>query len=140
GVFPEPVGAWISVCSPVAIAGQPSRCAGVGSAKAWSNHARVSGLKGASGSTPSSLVTRAPAPVAAGARAQNDDLLLVGEDDLRQLVQAGRRARPGVESGVGEDDRGLAACRILGHLEQIEQLAVLSANTSRALGADCTDA
>src|SRR5439155_16040737 len=55
-VFPEPVGAWISVCSPVAIAGQPSRCAGVGSAKAWSNHARVSGLKGASGSTASAYL------------------------------------------------------------------------------------
>ena len=29
-VFPEPVGAWISDVPPVAIAGQPSRCAGVG--------------------------------------------------------------------------------------------------------------
>ena len=50
-VFPEPVGAWISVCSPVAIAGQPSTCAGVGSENVRSNHVRVSGLKGASGST-----------------------------------------------------------------------------------------
>ena len=32
--MPEPVGAWISVCFPHAIAGQPSACAGVGPANA----------------------------------------------------------------------------------------------------------
>src|SRR5262245_57886201 len=37
-------------CSPLAIAGQPSCWAGVGPAKARSNHARVSGAKAASGS------------------------------------------------------------------------------------------
>ncbi len=44
-VLPEPVGAWISVCLPLAIAGQPCSCAGVGASKAPSNQARVCGLK-----------------------------------------------------------------------------------------------
>ena len=57
-VFPEPVGAWISVCLPLAIAGQPSCCAGVGARKAFSNHARVSGEKTASGSIPPTLARR----------------------------------------------------------------------------------
>src|SRR5919198_6082164 len=56
-VFPEPVGAWISVCSPEAIAGQPSFCAGVGSAKAPSNQARVREEKTSSAAMPASLVT-----------------------------------------------------------------------------------
>src|SRR6266536_1355226 len=54
-VLPEPVGAWISACFPVAIAGQPRACAGVGSVNVRSNQARVSVLKGASGSMPPSL-------------------------------------------------------------------------------------
>src|SRR5918999_1465609 len=56
-VFPEPVGAWISVCLPLAIAGQPCSCAGVGPSKVRSNHSRVSGLKTESADTPSSLAT-----------------------------------------------------------------------------------
>jgi len=43
--LPEPVGAWISVCAPEAITGQPRSCAGVGARNAFSNHVRVSGLK-----------------------------------------------------------------------------------------------
>ena len=39
-VLPEPVGAEISVCSPVAIAGHACAWAGVGAAKARSNHSR----------------------------------------------------------------------------------------------------
>ena len=51
-VFPEPVGAWMRTCPPRAIAGQPSACAGVGSANARSNQARVAVEKTSSGSMP----------------------------------------------------------------------------------------
>src|SRR5882724_6216124 len=40
----------MSTCSPDAIAGQPSTCAGVGASKARRNQARVAGEKVASGS------------------------------------------------------------------------------------------
>jgi hypothetical protein len=46
------------VCLPLAIAGQPSVCAGVGAPKAFSNHALVSGEKTVSGSTPFTLARR----------------------------------------------------------------------------------
>ena len=48
-VLPDPVGARISVCSPAEIGPQPCACAGVGSAKEGSNHARTAGEKLASG-------------------------------------------------------------------------------------------
>src|SRR5919197_1786206 len=48
-VLPDPVGALISVCSPVAIAGQASDCAGVGVANARSNHSRTCGVNADSG-------------------------------------------------------------------------------------------
>ena len=50
-VFPDPVGAWISVCAPEAITGQPFVCAGVGASNVRSNQARVSALKTLNGST-----------------------------------------------------------------------------------------
>ena len=49
-VLPEPVGAWIRTCEPLAIAGQPSTCAGVGAANVRSNQARVPGEKTDNGS------------------------------------------------------------------------------------------
>ena len=49
-VLPEPVGAQISVLAPVAIAGQPAACAGVGPSKERSNQARVRSLNAARGS------------------------------------------------------------------------------------------
>ena len=49
-VFPEPVGAQISVFSPLEIASQPPACAGVGPSKEASNQRRVAGLNGPSGS------------------------------------------------------------------------------------------
>ena len=49
-VLPLPVGAWMSVCSPRAIAAQPSAWACVGASKLASNHSRTAGEKGASGS------------------------------------------------------------------------------------------
>src|SRR5688572_31847719 len=52
-VLPEPVGAWIRTLPPVAIAGQPCACAGVGPANARSNQPRVFGEKGARASIPS---------------------------------------------------------------------------------------
>ena len=42
-VFPVPVGARMSVCAPLAIAGQPSRCGGLGAPSVSSNHARTRG-------------------------------------------------------------------------------------------------
>ena len=50
-VFPEPVGAWMSVCLPDAIAGQPRSWAGVGASKVCSNQRRTVGLNGASALT-----------------------------------------------------------------------------------------
>jgi hypothetical protein len=47
--LPDPVGAEISTCSPVAIAGHACACASVGAANACSNHARVRGAKESSG-------------------------------------------------------------------------------------------
>src|SRR5690242_21602431 len=49
-VFPDPVGAQISACSPLEIASQPPACAGVGPSKEASNHRRTPSLKGANGS------------------------------------------------------------------------------------------
>jgi hypothetical protein len=49
-VFPDPVGAQISVCSPLEIASQPPACAGVGPSKEASNQRRVAALNGPSGS------------------------------------------------------------------------------------------
>src|SRR5881397_35806 len=57
-VLPEPVGASTSTLSPSAIAGQPSSCARVGVWKVASNHARVAGLKLASGSLPTTAMLR----------------------------------------------------------------------------------
>jgi hypothetical protein len=42
-VFPVPVGARMSVCAPLAIAGQPSRCGALGSPTVSVNHCRTSG-------------------------------------------------------------------------------------------------
>ncbi len=44
-VFPEPVGAAISVSAPRAMAGQPAACAGVGVPKRSSNQRATSGEK-----------------------------------------------------------------------------------------------
>ena len=49
-VLPEPVGAEISVCSPVAIAGQACACTAVGAAKAAANQSRTRGVNAARGS------------------------------------------------------------------------------------------
>ena len=42
-VLPEPVGAEISVCDPVAMAGQACACTAVGSANAFANQSRTRG-------------------------------------------------------------------------------------------------
>lgn len=44
-VLPDPVGAWIRVCSPLVMAGQPSAWARVGAGKEASNQVRVAGEK-----------------------------------------------------------------------------------------------
>src|SRR5712691_4597972 len=56
-VLPEPVGASTRTLSPSAIAGQASSCARVGVWNVASNHARVAGLKDASGFPTSTEVT-----------------------------------------------------------------------------------
>ena len=57
-VLPEPVGAWMRTLAPLAIAGQPSACAGVGASKTPSNHARVRSPNTSSASTVSRLPSR----------------------------------------------------------------------------------
>ena len=47
-VFPEPVGAQISVLAPLEIAGQPPACAGVGASNDFSNHLRTGAENGSS--------------------------------------------------------------------------------------------
>ena len=42
-VFPDPVGAAISVCRPSRMSGQPSRCGGVGWPNFSANHAPTAG-------------------------------------------------------------------------------------------------
>ena len=51
-VLPEPVGAEMSVCSPVAIAGQACAWTSVGRSNAFSNHWRTAGVKASSGTFP----------------------------------------------------------------------------------------
>jgi hypothetical protein len=55
--LPLPVGAWMSVCSPRAMAAQPSAWACVGASKLASNQARTAGENGASGSATSVVAT-----------------------------------------------------------------------------------
>src|SRR5699024_7028463 len=57
-VLPEPVGAWISVCLPLAIAGQPRRCAGVAWPNAFSNQPLVAGEKTSRGFIPARLLVK----------------------------------------------------------------------------------
>src|SRR6266513_3461085 len=59
-VFPEPVGAKTRTLSPSAITGQASSCARVGVWNVASNHARVAGLKVASGSLPTDTEVSVP--------------------------------------------------------------------------------
>ena len=59
-VLPEPVGAWISVCRPPLMAGQPSSWARVGVANASANQVRVASLNGARGSEVGGAVTGRP--------------------------------------------------------------------------------
>ena len=57
-VFPEPVGAAISVCPPARIAGQPSRCGAVGSPSLAENHLSTAGWKGTGNVTAAILSNR----------------------------------------------------------------------------------
>src|SRR5690554_8159741 len=50
-VLPDPVGAWIRVCSPDAMAGQPRICAAVGAGDVSWNQVLVAGAKEANAST-----------------------------------------------------------------------------------------
>ena len=61
-VFPDPVGASRSVCSPRAIAGQPSACGGDGAAKVASNQARVGAENEASGESTGTELRLTAAP------------------------------------------------------------------------------
>src|SRR4051794_40429030 len=90
-VFPEPVGAWISVCAPDAITGQPFSCAGVGASNAASNQARVFWLKTSRGPT-------APEPSARlNSYAEDPCRFLPAPSQVGPNVECGREraARPG---------------------------------------------
>src|SRR2546428_36990 len=82
-VFPEPVGARTSTLSRSAIAGHASSCARVGVWNVASNHARVAGLKLASGSLPTSTeVTVPPMEIGLGV----DSRFALTDDDQRALA------------------------------------------------------
>src|SRR5439155_5380264 len=68
-VFPDPVGARTRTLSPLAISGQASSCARVGVWNVASNHARVAGLKLASGSLPTNSDARRGKPEGPAVRA-----------------------------------------------------------------------
>src|SRR5581483_3308486 len=61
-VLPDPVGAEIRTCSPLAIAGQAWACAGVGAVNAPANQSRVRELKCSRATQPSVPIAR-PATV-----------------------------------------------------------------------------
>src|SRR5215208_6783752 len=77
-VLPDPVGAQISVCAPEAIFGQPSACAGVGSANDASNQ-RLTGLEnGSSADPPVDFASVANPPILRRARTDADRRLVLG--------------------------------------------------------------
>ncbi len=83
-VLPEPVGARTSTLSPSAIAGQASSCARVGVWNVASNHARVAGLKVASGSLPTGTEGTVPSmEIGLGI----DSRFALSEDDQRVIAQ-----------------------------------------------------
>jgi hypothetical protein len=61
--LPDPVGAQISVCSPAAILGQPSACAGVGWANEASNQRLTGAEKGSSGDSAVDLASVVNPPI-----------------------------------------------------------------------------
>src|SRR5271157_4041598 len=98
-VLPDPVGATISVFRPAAMAGQPSRCAGVGSPSASRNQAATGGKNRArtsSSSSPSSsgaITYRSPSPDDPHFPDRVATLLIVSQNATggkRELVRAFR--------------------------------------------------
>src|SRR5919204_3078935 len=100
-VLPDPVGAWISVWPPRAIAGQPSACAGVGSANARSNQTRVSALNTASGSTRPAYRASSPQRLGDLQQLGAAEIAGYGDDEFR-------RQRPNMRrrSGIDVELRG----------------------------------
>src|SRR6266513_1693519 len=83
-VFPEPVGARTRTLSPSAIAGQASSCARVGVWNVASNHARVAGLKLASGSLPTNTEVNVPRmEIGLGV----DSRFSLSQDDQRAIAE-----------------------------------------------------
>src|SRR5512133_3131422 len=64
--------------------------------------------------------------------------LFVGENNLRQLVSAGR-VRPSIKRRIRVDDCGPVRYWIFGHFEQVKQLAVHVPHAGRALEANGAD-
>src|SRR5881628_599118 len=87
-VLPDPVGALMRTCSPVAIAGQACSCTGVGASKARSNHSRTAGVNTESGTN--IQATRRPYADRYG---------------LPELSAGGRRRRAAGVLGVPAADR-----------------------------------
>src|SRR5271157_4174112 len=107
-VLPDPVGATISVFRPAAMAGQPSRCAGVGSPSASRNQAATGGrnlTRTSSPSSPSSsgaITYRSPSPYDPHFLDRVATLLLVSQNAIRgkrELIRA-FRTRNGSQGGA----------------------------------------
>src|SRR6476661_10252514 len=100
-VLPDPVGAQISVFSPLEIASQPPVCAGVGPSNEDSNQRRTLGAKGASGSGDSTAAFRLVAnrPILRG-RCPGPRYRSRGYGYLEGLLPAG--------GGIAAPRRGLA--------------------------------
>src|SRR5919197_526421 len=92
----------MSVWPPRAIAGQPSACAGVGSAKACSNHARVSALKTASGSTGPAYRRRSAQRLSDREQLFTAEIAGDGDDELRRQRPNVRRC-PRVDVDLTRD-------------------------------------
>ena len=98
-VFPEPVGATTSVCSPELMALQAAACAGVGAANAPVNQARVAGEKR------SSTLDAAAEPDVVGDSIAADLLSPEERNSPARRTARGRRTEGGTDGG----DTGVAS-------------------------------
>ena len=97
-VFPDPVGATMSVCSPREMCGQPSTWGGVGRAKARTNQSATAGWNGARASGAGAVVTLGRYR-AAPARIPRLSFTAVGSDVLTPPKE--RTSGPGAGSDLG---------------------------------------
>ncbi len=99
-VFPDPVGATMSVCSPREMWGQPSTCGGVGRSKARANQSATTGWKGARASGAGAVLTvRTVSRAAEGDGPARVDFTPVGSDVLTPPKE--RASGPGAGAHLG---------------------------------------